>query len=208
MEENGQSCINLLLPLQSFFLAHMLISRQYREIFDRHIKYRITSYPYTRFMSREKIKVPGKVYEELVALQREIHFTQDHNDTVKKAEDRGYMAAANWIRQNERAYKIGFAWGFESDGEEPQGMIRDIPERSTRSGAPSPGTRQQYSRDPQKNRRAVPAASFPGSRTGLENISNPFFRDCAAGLAYRELSSSFVKINSKGTEFPEVRSSP
>ncbi len=27
-------------------------------------------------MSREKIKVPGKVYEELIALQREIHFTQ------------------------------------------------------------------------------------------------------------------------------------
>jgi hypothetical protein len=28
-------------------------------------------------MSREKIKVPGKVYDELIALQREIHFTQD-----------------------------------------------------------------------------------------------------------------------------------
>ena len=38
-------------------------------------------------MSREKIKVPGKVYEELVALQREIHFTQDHQDTIKKAQD-------------------------------------------------------------------------------------------------------------------------
>ena len=44
-------------------------------------------------MSREKIKVPGKVYEELVALQREIHFTQNHQDTIKKAEDRGYMNA-------------------------------------------------------------------------------------------------------------------
>jgi len=33
-------------------------------------------------MSREKIKVPGKVYDELVALQREIHFTQDHADTI------------------------------------------------------------------------------------------------------------------------------
>jgi hypothetical protein len=80
-------------------------------------------------MSREKIKVPGKVYEELVALQREIHFTQDHADTIKKAEDRGYMNAANWIRQNERAYKIGFAWGFEPDGSEPQGTLQDIPER-------------------------------------------------------------------------------
>jgi hypothetical protein len=80
-------------------------------------------------MSREKIKVPGKVFEELVALQREIHFTQDHSDTIKKAEDRGYMNAANWIRQNEQAYKIGFAWGFEPTGDEPQGMLRDIPER-------------------------------------------------------------------------------
>jgi hypothetical protein len=80
-------------------------------------------------MSREKIKVPGKVYEELVALQREIHFTQDHSDTIKKAEDRGYMNAANWIRQNEQAYKIGFAWGFEPTGDEPQGTLRDIPER-------------------------------------------------------------------------------
>ena len=45
-------------------------------------------------------KSPRKVYEELVALQREIHFTQDHQDTIKKAQDRGYMNAANWIRQN------------------------------------------------------------------------------------------------------------
>ncbi len=80
-------------------------------------------------MSREKIKVPGKVYEELVALQREIHFTQDHADTIKKAEDRGYMNAATWIRENERAYKIGFAWGFEPDESMGSGMLRDIPER-------------------------------------------------------------------------------
>jgi len=79
-------------------------------------------------MSREKIQVPGKAYEELVALQREIHFTQDHQDTIKKAEDRGYMAAANWIRQNEQAYKIGFAWGFEPVADEPHGTLKDIPE--------------------------------------------------------------------------------
>jgi len=78
-------------------------------------------------MSREKIKVPRKVYEELTALQREIHFTLDHQDTVKKAEDRGYMYAANWIRQNENAYKIGFSWGFEPIDNEPQGTLRDIP---------------------------------------------------------------------------------
>jgi hypothetical protein len=83
-------------------------------------------------MSREKIKVPGKVYDELVALQREIHFTQDHADTIKKAEDRGYMNAATWIRQNERAYKIGFAWGFEPDSSEPLGTLQDIPAK----GAP------------------------------------------------------------------------
>jgi hypothetical protein len=81
-------------------------------------------------MSREKIKVPNKVYDELVALQREIHFTQDHADTIKKAEDRGYMNAATWIRQNERAYKIGFAWGFEPEGGESQGTLQDIPARS------------------------------------------------------------------------------
>ncbi|MDD1705333.1 MAG: hypothetical protein LUP97_09000 [Methanoregula sp.] len=80
-------------------------------------------------MSREKIRVPGKAYEELTALQREIHFTLDHNDTVKKAEDRGYMVAANWIRQNENAYKVGFSWGFEPMEDEPQSLIRDLPQR-------------------------------------------------------------------------------
>jgi hypothetical protein len=80
-------------------------------------------------MSREKIKVPGKVYDELVALQREIHFSQDHANTIKKAEDRGYLNAAAWIRQNERAYKIGFAWGFEPDVIESQGTLQDIPAR-------------------------------------------------------------------------------
>jgi hypothetical protein len=85
-------------------------------------------------MSREKIKVPGKVYEELIALQREIHFTQDHQDTIKKAQDRGYMNAANWIRQNENAYKIGFAWGFEPSGDEPKGTLKEIPVRE----APAP----------------------------------------------------------------------
>lgn len=81
-------------------------------------------------MSREKIKVPANVYEELVALEREIHFTLDTQDTIKRAEDRGYMAAANWIRQNENAYKVGFSWGFEPAAEEPRSAIRDIPERS------------------------------------------------------------------------------
>ena len=80
-------------------------------------------------MSREKIKVPSNVYEELVALEREIHFTLDTQDTVRRAEDRGYMAAANWIRQNENAYKVGFSWGFEPEAVESHSMIRDVPER-------------------------------------------------------------------------------
>ena len=81
-------------------------------------------------MSREKIRVPAKVYEELVALQREIHFTLDHNDTIKRAEDRGYLAAADWIHRNENAYKVGFSWGFEPEAEEPRGTLKDIPQRS------------------------------------------------------------------------------
>ena len=80
-------------------------------------------------MSREKIRVPKKVYDELAALRREIHFTLDHNDTIKKAEDRGYLAAADWIRRNENAYKVGFSWGFEPEQEEPRGTLRDIPPR-------------------------------------------------------------------------------
>lgn len=81
-------------------------------------------------MSREKIRVPRKVYEELTALQREIHFTLNVDDTIKKAEDRGYGIAADWIRKNENAYKIGFSWGFEPEPEETKGVLKDIPERS------------------------------------------------------------------------------
>ena len=81
-------------------------------------------------MSREKIRVPRKVYEELTALKGEIHFTLDHFDTIKKAEDRGYLAAADWIKKNENAYKVGFSWGFEPEPEEPRGTLQDIPQRS------------------------------------------------------------------------------
>jgi len=84
-------------------------------------------------MSREKIRVPPKVFEELTALQREIHFTLDQNDTIKKAEDRGYLAAADWIRRNENAYKVGFSWGFEPEQSEPRGTLQDIPQRSESS---------------------------------------------------------------------------
>ena len=120
-------------------------------------------------MSREKIKVPGKVYEELVALQREIHFTQDHADTIKKAEDRGYMNAATWIRQNERAYKIGFAWGFEPDGSEPQGTLQDIPAQ----GEPIPRrtiARRESTLQPKSSKK-----SSGGMFAGIKNWLGKYF---------------------------------
>jgi len=124
-------------------------------------------------MGREKIKVPGKVYEELTALQREIHFTQDHQDTIKKAEDRGYMNAANWIRENERAYKIGFAWGFESDGEAPQGNLRDLPVRE----APSP--KRTISRpttmQPRSGKKSSGSGSSGGIIAGIKNWLGKYF---------------------------------
>lgn len=134
-------------------------------------------------MSREKIKVPGNVYEELVALEREIHFTLDTQDTVKRAEDRGYMAAANWIRNNENAYKVGFSWGFEAETEEPQGMIRDIPQRSEpvqRRTVSHPPTIQatrpetQPQRTPQR-RSSSGNSSGTGIIAGIKRWINKYF---------------------------------
>ena len=125
-------------------------------------------------MGREKIKVPGKVYEELTALQREIHFTQNHEDTIKKAEDRGYMNAANWIRQNESAYKIGFAWGFESAGEAPQGNLRDIPERQApppRRTISRPATMQPRP----SSKKSSGSGSSGGFIAGIKNWLNKYF---------------------------------
>jgi len=120
-------------------------------------------------MSREKIKVPSNVYEELVALEREIHFTLDTQDTVKRAEDRGYMAAANWIRNNENAYKVGFSWGFEPEADQqPQGMIRDVPQRSEpvqRRTVAHPPTIQATRPEPQTPR-SPPRKSSSGSSSG------------------------------------------
>ncbi len=82
-------------------------------------------------MSREKIKVPRTVYDELVAFRREVHFTLDHTETIRKAEDMGYLNAAAWIRQNENAYKIGFSWGFEPSGDDFTGAPRTLPAAET-----------------------------------------------------------------------------
>ena len=123
-------------------------------------------------MSREKIQVPGKVYEELVALQREIHFTQDHADTVKKAEDRGYMAAANWIRQNEKAYKIGFAWGFEPGGFEPEPMLQDIPEPRS---APVKRTISHAQTIEPRSKKSGGSKSSGGFFAGIKNWLGKYF---------------------------------
>jgi hypothetical protein len=121
-------------------------------------------------MSREKIKVPGKVYEELVALQREIHFTQNHQDTIKKAEDRGYSNASNWIRKNENAYKIGFAWGFEPIPDEQQGTLRDIPARE------SPAQKRTISRPtPPPSKKPQKSAASPGILAGIKNWLGKYF---------------------------------
>jgi hypothetical protein len=124
-------------------------------------------------MSREKIKVPGKAYEELVALQREIHFTQDHQDTVKKAEDRGYMNAATWIRQNENAYKIGFAWGFEPMDDEPQGSLRDIPARQ--APAPRRTISKPQTMQPRSSKKSPGSGSAGGIGTRIKNWLSKYF---------------------------------
>lgn len=122
-------------------------------------------------MAREKIKVPVKVYEELEALRREIHFTLDHQDTVKKAEDRGYMAAANWIRENEKAYKVGFSWGFEPDNEQPSGMIRDIPVREP----PAPKRTIAHPPPPQSKPVKKSSGNNGGMIAGFKNWCKKYF---------------------------------
>jgi len=134
-------------------------------------------------MSREKIKVPTKVYEELVALEREIHFTLNTMDTVKKAEDRGYLAAADWIRNNENAYKVGFSWGFEPEGEEPHGgTIRDIPERdelTPRRTITHPPTIQASRPEPDPvrspKRKSSSTSGNTGILAGIKNWINKYF---------------------------------
>jgi len=122
-------------------------------------------------MGREKIKVPGKVYEELEALRREIHFTLDFKDTIKKAEDRGYMEAANWIRQNENAYKVGFSWGFEPDNDEPPRRVRDVPVREP----PAPKRTIARPPPPQNRQTKKSSGSSGGIFSGIKNWFNKYF---------------------------------
>ena len=61
----------------------------------------------------EKIRVPRKVYNELMMINREVHYSTDYPLAVKKAEDHGFIHAAEWLKQNEDLYRRGFARGFE-----------------------------------------------------------------------------------------------
>jgi hypothetical protein len=63
----------------------------------------------------EKIQVPRNVYNELMIINREIHYSSDYPLAVKKAEDNGFNHAAAWLKQNEDLYKRGFARGFEPE---------------------------------------------------------------------------------------------
>jgi hypothetical protein len=90
---------------------------------------------------REKIKVPRKAYEELMALNREVHFTTDYADIVRKADDRGYKAAVDWLMNNEEPYKIGFAWGFEPVDEMRPAEQSDTEARAPSRKAPAPSAK-------------------------------------------------------------------
>jgi hypothetical protein len=61
----------------------------------------------------DKVKVPRKVYDQLMVINREIHYTLDYSQVIKKAEDNGFLAATEWLKNNEELYKRGFARGFE-----------------------------------------------------------------------------------------------
>jgi hypothetical protein len=61
----------------------------------------------------EKVKVPRKIYDELVPLNREVHYTLDFQKIIKMAEGRGYLKAAAWLQNHEEDYKRGFTHGFE-----------------------------------------------------------------------------------------------
>jgi hypothetical protein len=61
----------------------------------------------------DKIKVPRKVYNELMMINREVHYSEDYPLAVQKAEDNGFIHAAEWLKNNEELYKRGFARGFE-----------------------------------------------------------------------------------------------
>lgn len=63
----------------------------------------------------EKVRVPRKVFNELTALNREIHYTLDFNAVITAATNRGYMTAAHWLEGHEEEFRRGWARGFEPE---------------------------------------------------------------------------------------------
>ncbi|HNO07869.1 MAG: hypothetical protein ACP5NU_02080 [Methanomicrobiales archaeon] len=61
----------------------------------------------------DRVKVPRKVYQELMMINREIHYPDDYPLAVKKADNNGFIHAAEWLKKNEELYKRGFVRGFE-----------------------------------------------------------------------------------------------
>jgi len=85
--------------------------------FNRHQNHKILNYygQIAELDMIEKVKVPRKVYDELIPLNREVHYTLDFQKIIKMAEDRGYLKAAAWLENHEDDYKRGFARGFEPE---------------------------------------------------------------------------------------------
>ena len=61
----------------------------------------------------DRVKVPRKVFQELMMINREIHYPDDYPLAVKKADNNGFIHAAEWLKKNEELYKRGFVRGFE-----------------------------------------------------------------------------------------------
>jgi hypothetical protein len=80
------------------------------------------------------------------------------------------MNASNWIRQNENAYKIGFAWGFEPMDDEPKGTLRDIPDRE------SPAPRRTISRpSPPPSKKTQTSQTSGGVFAGIKKWFGKYF---------------------------------
>ena len=79
------------------------------------------------------------------------------------------MHAASWIRENERAYKVGFSWGFEPMDDETQGMIRDVPQEEV------PRVRRTIQRPPPPQSKKQQKSSGTGVIAGIRNWLGKYF---------------------------------
>ncbi len=75
-------------------------------------------YPDRKYPSKDtmiaKIKVPANIRRTGYRQQGD-PYTLDYSQVIKKAEDMGFPHAAEWLRNNEQLYKMGFARGFEPE---------------------------------------------------------------------------------------------